>query len=111
MVLAVKDSESAPEELVFPVIEAVLLLNLPEAPLTGAVKVTLTPEIGLPKLSVIVTASALVKAVLTTALCGVVPALAVMELAAAGLTTTSLEVAVNPPAVVLKERFMVSALS
>ncbi len=61
------------------VIVAVLLLNKPEAPDEGAVNVTFTPDTGLLPASFTVTASALVKALLTLALCGVVPAFAVID--------------------------------
>jgi hypothetical protein len=57
----------------------VLLLNFPDAPVAGAVKVTLTPDIGLLPESFTVTASAFAKAVLIAADCGVVPAFAVIE--------------------------------
>jgi len=52
-VLAVQDWESCPLALVVPVI-VVKPPKEPLAPLEGAVKVTLTPEIGLPKASVTV---------------------------------------------------------
>ncbi len=60
-----KGAEATPDALVATVMVAVLLLNVPEAPDPGAVNVTLTPEIGLLTASFTVTASALVKALLT----------------------------------------------
>ena len=69
---------ATPEAFVCTVMVLVPLPKTPEAPLAGAVKTTLVPTIGLNKLSVTVTASGVVKAVLTAALCGVVPLLAVM---------------------------------
>ncbi len=73
------------------VIVAVLLLNTPEAPAPGAVNVTFTPETGLLPASFTVTASALAKAVLIVADCGVVPAFAV--------------IVVGVPAVFVSEKF------
>jgi len=93
MLLAVNGAEATPLEFVVTVIVAVLLLNLPLAPEPGAVNVTLTPETGLLEASSTVTASAVANAVLTVAVCGVVPALAVIELAA--------------PAVLVKLKFCV----
>jgi hypothetical protein len=55
---------------------------VPPAPEAGPVNVTLTPETGLLDESFTVTARALANAVRTVAVCGVVPALAVMEAAA-----------------------------
>ena len=84
--MAVKGADATPEALVATVIVAVALLNVPLAPEPGAVKVTFTPDCGLLLASFTVTASALVKAVLTVALCGVVPAFAIMV----GPTVTTL---------------------
>ena len=67
-----------PEALVATVIEAVLLPKMPDAPLPGAVNVTITPDTGLLPESLTVTARAFVNAVLTAALCGVVPGTAVI---------------------------------
>ena len=78
MPFAVNGADTAPEALVATVIAVVLLLNNPDAPLPGAVNVTFTPEIGLLNASLTVTASAFAKVVLTTALCGVAPGLAVI---------------------------------
>ena len=78
MALAVNGAAATPEALVVTVMVVVLLLNTPDAPLPGAVKVTLTPATGLLPASRTVTASALAKAVLTVADCGVVPAFAVI---------------------------------
>jgi hypothetical protein len=50
-------------------------LNVPLAPLAGAVNVTVAPLTGLPPASITVACSAVPNAVLTVALCGV-PALA-----------------------------------
>src|SRR5215813_1210099 len=59
----------------------VALEKVPLAPVAGAVKVTLTPETGLLLPFFTVTASALAKAVEGAVVCGVVPALAVIEFA------------------------------
>ena len=67
-----------PEAFAGTTMVAVLLPNVPEAPLPGAVKVTFTPGTTLPKESFTVTARALAKAWVTVVDCGVVPALAVM---------------------------------
>ena len=93
MLLAVNGAEATPLEFVDTVMVAVLLLNLPLAPEPGAVNVTLTPDTGLLDASSTVTASAFPNAVPTVAVCGVVPALAVIELAA--------------PAVLLRLKFSV----
>ena len=74
--MAVNGAEATPEALVATVIVAVLLLNVPEAPAPGAVKVTLTPATGLLPASFTVTANALANAVLIVADCGVVLGLA-----------------------------------
>ena len=58
--------------------------KVPLAPLAGAVKVTAAPLTGLPPASFTVACSAVAKAVLMAALCGV-PALAVMLAAAPAL--------------------------
>ena len=76
--LAVNGAAATPDALVATVIVVVLLENSPDAPLPGAVNVTLTPGTGLLPASRTVTASALAKAVLTVADCGVVPAFAVI---------------------------------
>ena len=76
MPLAVKGAAATPEALVATVIVVVLLENSPEAPLPGAVNVTLTPATGLLPASRTVTASAFAKAVLIVADWGVVPAFA-----------------------------------
>ena len=69
-----------PEALVTATIVAVLLLNVPDAPVPGAVNVTLAPGTGLLPESFTVTASALAKAVLIAVDCGVAPAFAVIVL-------------------------------
>jgi hypothetical protein len=79
---AVNGALATPLAFVATVIVVVLLLNAPLAPEPGALNVTFTPETGLFEASFTVTASGLVNAVLTAVLCGVVPALAVMTLAA-----------------------------
>ena len=60
-------------------IVAAPLLKPPDAPLLGAVNVTLTPDNGLLTASLTVTERAFVKAALIAALCGVVPAFAVID--------------------------------
>ena len=79
MALAVNGAEATPDALVATTIVAVLLLNIPEAPAAGAVKVTFTPDTGLLPASFTVTASAFENAELIGVLCGVVPTLAVIE--------------------------------
>ena len=86
-------ADATPETLVATVMVVVELLKRPLGPVPGAVNVTLTPDTGLLPASFTVTASAFVNAVLMVADCGVVPALAVMLLAA--------------PAVLVSEKFTV----
>ncbi len=74
-----KGAEATPDAFVVTVIVAVLLLNVPEAPDDGAVNVTLTPCTGLAFESFTVTASGFVNAAPALALCGVVPAFAVID--------------------------------
>ena len=82
MVLAVNTAEVAtPEALVTAVFTPPA--NVPEAPLLGAVKVTVTPLTGCPVELVTVTASGLPNAIPTAALCGV-PPLAAIEAAFGG---------------------------
>jgi hypothetical protein len=88
---AVKGADATPDAFVAITIVAVLLLNTPEAPEPGAVNVTFTPGTGLLPASFTVTASALAKAVLTVADCGVVPAFAA--------------IVVGAPAVFVSEKF------
>ena len=90
---AVNGALATPEALVATVMVAVALLKTPDAPEAGAVKMTLTPDTGLLPASFTVTASGLANAVLIVALCGVVPALAVIDAA--------------PPAVLVSEKFNV----
>ena len=78
MLFAVNGADATPDALVATVMAAVLLLNIPLAPLPGAVNVTFTPGTGLLPASFTVTARAFAKAVLSAALCGVVPAFAVI---------------------------------
>jgi hypothetical protein len=75
----VNGADATPEAFVAATIVAVPLLKTPDTPLPGAVNVTFTPATGLLPASRTVTASALAKAVLTVADCGVVPAFAVIE--------------------------------
>jgi hypothetical protein len=79
---AVNGADATPDAFVATTIVAVLLLKTPDAPEAGAVNVTFTPETGLLPASFTVTASALAKAVLIVAVCGVVPAFAVIVAAA-----------------------------
>src|SRR5947208_3613431 len=72
---AVNGADATPEALVATVIVFVALLNVPDAPEAGAVKVTFAPSTGLLLASRTVTESGLANAVLMLALCGVVPAL------------------------------------
>jgi hypothetical protein len=94
----VNGAEATPLEFVTTVIVPVLLLNAPLAPVPGAVNVTLTPETGLFEASFTVTASALANAVPTVADCGVVPALAVIVLAAPEVLVRLKFSVVNPDA-------------
>jgi len=68
----VNGAEVTPSGLVGTTIVAVEFLNVPLAPLLGAVKVTFTPDTRLPPASFTVTAKGLVNAVLIAADCGVV---------------------------------------
>lgn len=96
MEFAVIGADAIPEEFVATVMVAVVLLKIPDAPVAGAVNVTFTPESGLLPESLTVTATAFVKAVPTVAACGVVPALAVMEAAAAAVLVSEKLTAVRP---------------
>src|SRR5436190_40104 len=88
MVLAVNEPAVAtPPALVVTVIVFVALENAPEAPLGGAVKVTLAPGTTLLNWSYTVAVIVVPKAVLTVVLCGV-PLVAVMLFAAAVVTVT-----------------------
>ena len=78
MPFAVNGAVAMPDPLVVTEIAAVPLLNMPDAPLPGAVNVTFTPARGLFPASLIVTAKAFAKAALIAALCGVEPGLAVI---------------------------------
>ena len=95
---AVNGAAAMPDAFVATVIVAVLLLNTPEAPEPGAVKVTFTPETGLLLASFTVTARAFANAVLTVADCGVVPAFATIVDAAAGLFVSEKLTVVKPVA-------------
>src|SRR5580765_1598830 len=65
------------------------------APLVGAVKVTVTPAIGLLLASRTVACRAVAKVLLTAALCGV-PAVAAMVLVVAALSATALMLTLAP---------------
>ena len=78
MPFAVNGTEATPAALEAAVAVAELLPNTPEDPLAGAVKVTLTPDTGLPPASFTVTPRGVAKAVASAALCGVAPAFAVI---------------------------------
>jgi hypothetical protein len=80
-VFAVNGAEAWPLAFVVCVMVVVLLLNLPLAPVLGAVNVTVAPCTGSLAASSTVTDRALANAVLTVAVCGVVPVFAVIELA------------------------------
>ena len=79
MLFAVNCAAAMPDAFVATVTVAVLLLKTPDAPLPGAVKVTLTPNTGLLPASLTLTASAFGKALLIAVVCGVVPAFAVID--------------------------------
>ena len=78
VLFAASGTDATPDPLVAAVIVAVPLLNRTDAPTPGAVNETLTPDNALLPASFTVTATAFAKAVLMAALCGVVPALAVI---------------------------------
>jgi hypothetical protein len=84
VVFAVNAGEVAtPLELVVAVVVFVAPANVPLAPVAGAVNVTATPLTGdVPFITV--TCRFLLNAVPTVALCGVVPAVAVIEMVGAG---------------------------
>src|SRR5256884_184200 len=98
VVSAVNGADATPNASVATVIVAALLLNTPEAPAPGAVNVTFTPETGLLPASFTVTASAFAKAVLIVADCGVVPAFAVIVVAAPTVFVSEKFTGVNPVA-------------
>src|ERR1700740_1107669 len=94
MALAVKTAEVAlPEALVVAVFTPPA--NVPEAPLLGAMKVTITPLTGFALESVTVATSGLANALPTAVLCGV-PALAEIE---AGFADVLVQVKLNGVAV------------
>ena len=95
---AVNGAEAIPEAFVAVVIVAVELLKVPEAPGPGAVNVTFTPEMGLLPASLIVTANALPKAVPIFVLCGVVPAFALIDVAAPAVFVNEKLTVVRPVA-------------
>jgi len=95
---AVNGADATPDAFVATTMVAVLLLNLPDAPVPGAVNVTFTPAIGLLLASFTVTASALAKAVLIVADWGVVPTFAVMEAAGPARLVSEKLTVVSPAA-------------
>src|SRR2546421_139296 len=98
VVFAVNGADATPNAFVATMIVAVLLLNTPDAPDPGAANVTFTPETGLLPASFTVTASAFAKAVLIVADCGVVPAFAVIVVAAPTVFVSEKFTGVNPVA-------------
>ena len=86
-------ADATPDALVVTVNVLVLLLNVPDAPVAGAVNVTLTPATGFPATSSTTTESGVPNAVRIAADCGVVPVPAVILCAA--------------PAVLVKAKFTV----
>lgn len=86
MEFALNGADTTPVALVMSVMIWVALENTALAPVGGAVSVTLTPLIGFPSVSAMVTASGFVNCALTSAVCGVDPAVAFMS--AAGPATT-----------------------
>jgi hypothetical protein len=74
--------------------------NVPLAPLAGAVNVTEAPLIGFPPLSVTVTARLVPYAVVTAALCGVVPGTTVMIAAGPAVLLSEKAAGVETPATV-----------
>ena len=90
-------ADTTPEALVATVMVEVLLLNFPDAPVSGAVNVTLTPDTGLWAASVTTTARALVKAELIVADCGV-PAISAIEDAAPAMLVREKLTVVRPVA-------------
>src|SRR6266403_3044222 len=95
---AVNGADATPDAFVATVMVAVLLLNSPDAPEPGAVNVTFTPETGLLPASFTVTASAFANAVLIVADCGVVPAFAVIVVAAPTVFVSEKFTVANPVA-------------
>ena len=77
VVFAVNAADATPDAFVVTGIVVTLPVNLPDAPVPGAVNVTLTPDTGLFPASSTVTASG-VNAVFTVAVCGVVLVFAVI---------------------------------
>jgi hypothetical protein len=101
-VFDVNGADATPELFVATVIVAVLLLNVPDAPDPGAVNVTFTPEIGLWRESVTVTASGR-NAFPTVTVCGVVPEFAVIEEADPARFVNEKETWVRPTAPAVTE--------
>ena len=85
VLFAAKGAEAIPDAFVCTMIVVLALPNRPEGPEPGAVNVTFTPGTRLLLASRTVTVGALAKAVLVAVLCGVVPALAVIDAAGPGL--------------------------
>ena len=94
---AVNGADATPELFVPTVIVAVLLLKVPVAPDPGAVNVTFTPEMGLCRESVTVTASG-ENAVPTVTAWGVVPAFTAIEEADPARFVNENETVVRPVA-------------
>jgi hypothetical protein len=95
---AVNGADATPDAFVATVIVAVLLLKSPDAPEPGAVNVTFTPLTGLLPASFTVTASGFGNAVFTFVDCGVVPAFAVMVVAAPAVFVSEKFTVVSPVA-------------
>lgn len=96
--MAANDAEATPDAFVAIEIDVALLLNLPDAPEPGAVNVTITPATGFAAASLTVTAGELANVVFTVALCGVVPAFAVIDVAAPTVFVNEKFTFVNPVA-------------
>jgi hypothetical protein len=92
----VNAADATPDPFVATVIVAVPLLDVPDAPLPGAVNVTFTPATGLPPASFTVTASAFANAVPAAVDCGVVPAFAVIDVACGGVLVSEKFTEVSP---------------
>src|SRR5258705_11633484 len=80
------------------VVVGLALVGTALAPLPGALKVTVTPLTGLPKLSATVAWNAVPKAVFTAVLCGVPPVALMVAAAPAVLVTLKLAGVATPAA-------------
>ena len=76
--MAAKGAKATPDPSVATEIVVVLLVNKPDGPLAGAVKVTITPTDGVFKESLTVTPSGRGNAVEVGVVCGVLPGFAVI---------------------------------